>query len=167
MFECQYMHLGVPIMARQKQIWLGSMRTQVRSLALFSGFRIQCCCELWCSRPAAAALIWSLAWELPYAPGAALKRKKKKEPAVRGGHLLLWPSRWHPFYFGDSTPPSPPMMQFGGADFTPHLLLQRSVCDPGDRPGLSAQFSSDHSDRSHMGVWLNLGHGQLSPALIF
>ena len=31
---------------------------------------------LWC-RPAAAALIQPLAWELPYASGAALKIKKK------------------------------------------------------------------------------------------
>ena len=33
---------------------------------------------LWC-RPAAAAQIQSLAWELPYAVGAALKKKKKKK----------------------------------------------------------------------------------------
>ena len=33
---------------------------------------------LWC-RPAAAALIHSLAWEFPYAMGAALKRPKKKK----------------------------------------------------------------------------------------
>ena len=31
---------------------------------------------LWC-RPAAAALIQPLAWKLPYAAGAALKKKKK------------------------------------------------------------------------------------------
>ena len=33
---------------------------------------------LWC-RPAAVAQIRPPAWELPYAEGAALKRKKKKE----------------------------------------------------------------------------------------
>ena len=33
--------------------------------------------RLWC-RLAATALILPLAWELPYAPGVALKRKKKK-----------------------------------------------------------------------------------------
>ena len=33
---------------------------------------------LWC-RPAAAALIHPLAWELPYASGAALKSKKEKK----------------------------------------------------------------------------------------
>ena len=32
---------------------------------------------LWCS-PAAVVLIGPLAWELPYASGAALKRPKKK-----------------------------------------------------------------------------------------
>ena len=33
---------------------------------------------LWC-KPAAIALIRPLAWEFPYAMGAALKRKKKKK----------------------------------------------------------------------------------------
>ena len=69
------------------------MRTQVRSLVSLSGLRIQHCCELWLGhrrgldpvllglqrRPAATALIRTLAWELPQAMGAALKRKKKKE----------------------------------------------------------------------------------------
>ena len=32
---------------------------------------------LWC-RPAAVALIQSLAWEIPYATDVALKKKKKK-----------------------------------------------------------------------------------------
>ena len=50
------------------------------------------CCELWCRlqldlvwlwlwlwlRPAAAALIQSLAWELPYGESVALKKQKKK-----------------------------------------------------------------------------------------
>ena len=51
---------------------------QVQSLASPSGLRIWHCCELWC-RLAAAALIWPLAWELPYATGVALKRKKKSK----------------------------------------------------------------------------------------
>ena len=64
-------------------------RTQVRSQALLSGLRIQCCCKLcvgrsfgsdlallwlWC-RPAAAVPIQPLAQELSYAAGAAVKRK--------------------------------------------------------------------------------------------
>ena len=67
------------------------MRTQVQFLALPSGLRIWHCHELcvdcrcgsdptllwlW-HRPAAVAQIQPLAWELPYAAGAALKRKKK------------------------------------------------------------------------------------------
>ena len=67
-----------------------SMRMWVPSLALLSGLRIQHCRKLqyrcrygsdlvllwlWC-RPPAAALIGSLAQELPYATGVALKRKK-------------------------------------------------------------------------------------------
>ena len=40
--------LGVPIMAQQKLIRLGTMRLQVQSLASLSGLWIQCCHELWC-----------------------------------------------------------------------------------------------------------------------
>ena len=57
----------------------------VWSLALLSGLRIQCCCDLdlillclWYRPAAAAQIIWPLAWELPYAVDAALKEKKKK-----------------------------------------------------------------------------------------
>ena len=32
-----------------KQIRLGTMGLQVRSLASLTGLRIRCCCELWCS----------------------------------------------------------------------------------------------------------------------
>ena len=63
----------------------------VWSLASLSGLRIQWCCEcgagcrlgsdptllwLWC-RPAAIALIWPLAWGLPYAVDVALNRPKE------------------------------------------------------------------------------------------
>ena len=79
-------------MAQQKQIQLGTMTLRVQSLASLSGLRIWRCCELWCgrrqgsdptllwlwSRPAAVALIQPLAWEPPYAAGAALKRQKDK-----------------------------------------------------------------------------------------
>ena len=54
------------------------MRLRVRSLALLSRLRIQRCCVLWC-RSAAVALIGPLAWEPPYAVGAALKKKKKRK----------------------------------------------------------------------------------------
>ena len=52
------------------------MKTWVRSLALLSGLRIQSCCELWC-RPVATAPIGPLAWEPPYAEGAALEKAKR------------------------------------------------------------------------------------------
>ena len=61
-----------------KRIQLGTMRLQVRPLASLSALRIQHCCELWC-RPAATALIRPLAWDSPYATGAALKQTNKKE----------------------------------------------------------------------------------------
>jgi len=65
------------------------MRLQVQPLALLSGLRIWRCRELWCRCcldlsllwlwrwPAAVALIRPLAWEPPYAVGAALKSQKK------------------------------------------------------------------------------------------
>ena len=76
-------------------LWLSGLRTRlvsmrmwVRSLASVTGLRIQRCLELWCRlqtqlgfriavvvcRPAAAA---PLAWKLPYATGAAVKKKQK------------------------------------------------------------------------------------------
>ena len=71
-------------------------------MASLSGLRIQRCCGvgcrlgsdlgllwLWC-RPAAAAPITPLAWELPYAAGVALQSKKgKKERNVRTDSLHL------------------------------------------------------------------------------
>ena len=42
MFNCR-----VPVMVQRKQIWLGSMRMQVWSLASLSGLRIGHCRELW------------------------------------------------------------------------------------------------------------------------
>ena len=69
------------------------MRTQVQFLALLSGLRIQRCSELWCrlqtrlGSGTAEALAQAssnssnrpLAWEPPYAAGAALKKTKKKK----------------------------------------------------------------------------------------
>ena len=55
---------------------------------------------LWC-RPAGAALILPLAWELTYATGAALKRKKKKKKKIKihkhpmfTAALLTIPKTW-------------------------------------------------------------------------
>ena len=81
---------GVPVVVQ----WLTN-RTSIHEDAglvpgLAHGFRIWCCRELWCRsqtcsdpallwlwcRLAATALIWHLAWEPPYATGAALKKKK-------------------------------------------------------------------------------------------
>ena len=66
---------------------LVSMRTRAQSLALLSRLRIPHCCELqcrlqmWlrCGFAVAAASIWPLAWELPYAAHVALKRPKNKQ----------------------------------------------------------------------------------------
>ena len=50
--------------------------------------------ELWC-RLAASALTPPLAWELPYAAGAALKRKKENQIHNTKSLLCLYP---FPFY---------------------------------------------------------------------
>ena len=54
------------------------MKMQVGSLTSLNGLGVWHCHELW-FRPAAVALIQPLAWVLPYATGAALKRKKERE----------------------------------------------------------------------------------------
>ena len=69
--------------------WLVSMRRQVRSLALLH-VRIRRCCN-W-RRPAATAPIRPLAWESPYAEGAALKKKMfllLKTPKIKKGNIFL------------------------------------------------------------------------------
>ena len=66
---------GVPFVAQRKRIQLGTMRLQVRSLASRSGWvKDPVLLWLW---PAAVALIRPLAWEPPYAMGAARKSKTK------------------------------------------------------------------------------------------
>ena len=47
MFTIYYIFIGVTVVAQGKQIQLGTMRLQVRSLALLTGLRIWCCRKLW------------------------------------------------------------------------------------------------------------------------
>ena len=84
---------GIPAVAQWKLIQLVSMRMRLQSLASFGGLRIQCHHELWyrsqtqlgsCNavavgRLAAAIPVWPLAWELPYAMDAALKKTKQNK----------------------------------------------------------------------------------------
>ena len=110
--------LWVPIVTHWKRNRLGTMRLGVWSLASFSGLRIRCCHEMWCShrhgldpallclwcRLAATAPIRSLAWEFPYAVGMALKRQKKPQQStvlfnsichlIAIGLLLTHENRW-------------------------------------------------------------------------
>ena len=55
------------------------MRMQDQFLASLSGLRIWCCHELW-GRLEATALIGPLAWEPPYAAGAAQEKKQTNQP---------------------------------------------------------------------------------------
>ena len=87
---------GIPEVVQRKWIWLGTMRLQVPPLASLSGLRIRHCHELWCMSKiqlgsgvaVAVALIRPLAWECPYAAGAALKSKNKKQNKTKKPLLL-------------------------------------------------------------------------------
>ena len=93
---------NIYIMLREFPLWLIGLRTgpcpisvktQFQFLALLSGSRIQCCCmllhklQMWLGssvamavvEATAAALIWPVVWELLYATGEAIKRKKKNK----------------------------------------------------------------------------------------
>ena len=79
-------------MAQWKRIRLQAMRMKVQSLASLSRLRIQHCHELWSTLQtqlgSGIAVVWRgseatapirpLAWEPPYATGAALERQKIK-----------------------------------------------------------------------------------------
>ena len=70
-------------MAQWKRTSLVSLRIWVTSLASLSGVKDPALLWLW-RRPAAAALIQPLTWELPYAADGALKKKKKKKRKAFG-----------------------------------------------------------------------------------
>ena len=74
-------------MAQSLRTRLASMTIRIQSLSLVSGLKDLVLLWLWC-KLAAAALIPLLAGELPYATGAALKRKKKKKEKKQ--HCELW-----------------------------------------------------------------------------
>ena len=100
--------LGVPVMAQRLVNRTSSMRMWVRSLALLSGLRI--CIAVGCGlgrkcssdpsllwpwpRLATAASLRPLAWELPYAMGAALKKREKQNKQTnkknRKKEFLWW-----------------------------------------------------------------------------
>ena len=68
-----------------------SMRIWVWFLALISGLRTWHCCKLWLESGIVMSVVWAsavglmqlLAWELPYASGEALKKKKEKKRNAR------------------------------------------------------------------------------------
>ena len=85
-FSLKSAELGVPVMAQWKRIQLGTMRLGDSIPGLAQWVKDPVFRELWCRsqtrlgsvllwrRPAATAPIRPLAWEPPYAAGAALKR---------------------------------------------------------------------------------------------
>ena len=95
---------GVSVVAPQKQTQLASRRRQLQSMASLSGLRIWHCPEVWCrlpwgldptslwpwSRLASVALIWPLAWELPYTTAAAIKRKTKQTNQKKKRCIYMW-----------------------------------------------------------------------------
>ena len=89
---------GVPVMVQWLTNPTRSHEVAVRSLPLLSGLRIWRCHELWCRsqmrldpallwlwhRPVATAPIRPLAWEPPYASGAAQEKAKRQK---KNAHL--------------------------------------------------------------------------------
>ena len=77
------MHFRVPVMAQWLTNPTRNHEVAVRSLPLLSGLTIRRCRELWCRLQTrlrslvAMALIRPLAWEPPYAAGAAQRNGKK------------------------------------------------------------------------------------------
>ena len=81
----------VPIVAQWVKDLIFSVRLQVQPLSWFGGLQVWCYYKLPCrlqmllrsgiavAVASAAALIQSLAWELPYAVGAARKGKRRKK----------------------------------------------------------------------------------------
>ena len=86
-------HLRSSHVAQLHQTWLVTTMMRVQSLASLGGLRIWHCCELQCRsqtrlhpmllslwhRPVATALIWPVAWELPYSVGVSLKWHTQKK----------------------------------------------------------------------------------------
>ena len=80
------------------------MRTQVRSLALLNGLRIQRCYELWCSSQTclrtrvavavARAPILPLAWGPPHAASAAPPKKTKRKWPIKSLLFFKKPSAY-------------------------------------------------------------------------
>jgi len=105
------------------------MRLRVRSLPLLSGLMIQRCCELWCRLQTwlgsciavALAPIRPLAWEPPYATGAAQEMAKDKKKADMGlgeaGSCGEQGGDEFPFIFTVTFPDSPVRQ-------VSHLILQ-------------------------------------------
>ena len=62
--------VGVPVMVQWKQTQLGTMRLRVQPLALLSGLRILCCCELWCRSQTwlRSGIAVAVAWPAATAP---------------------------------------------------------------------------------------------------
>ena len=100
-------------MAQWKRIRLGTMTFRVRSLASISGLRIWSCHELW----------WQpLAWEPPYAAGAALedeKEEKKEAILCELRQALALPNLKENKPAHCSPPPAPP---------PPATIRPRSLC---------------------------------------
>ena len=80
--------LELPLRLSGLRTQIVSLKMQVRSLALLRGLRILGFRKLRC-RSAAAALIQSLAWELPYAAGTALRQQIFLEIKIHIDRSLL------------------------------------------------------------------------------
>ena len=122
---------GVPVVAQRVRNLTQSGRTGGLSLALLCALRIGCChkAAAWaadaawiqhccgCGIGLSCSSNSTLAWELPYAAGVALKRKRKKERCTDPRRMAsLPPARRHSHSSGSL--PSP-RQQFNPSPFPP------------------------------------------------
>ena len=85
--------VGVPVLGQWLTNPIRNHEVAGSIAALLSGLTIQCCRELWCRsrRPVAMAPIRPLAWEPPYATGAAQEMAKNKTKKIKQKKLCVTP----------------------------------------------------------------------------
>ena len=148
------------------------MRMWVGSLVSFGGLGIWCCHELWCRSKmrlrsyvavavvyaAAVALIRPLAWEPPYATGAALKNNNRSWPKAPSAHRALCSGLFLGPRHQPVLPDPPPVVLLGPAPHCRLLLHAAGVSLDQVSPGLAPEkgFCATQRDGHRAGASLGM-----------